>query len=312
MPRARLPQTDEDEFYHEDLIGLDVVDRAGALRPGRWRWSITAPATSSRSPAEGGTDLLLPFTREAVPEIDLAARPAGDRPAGRACLGGRGRHDGSRPGMPPCSRCSPRCFPGRSACRWPARRCSAALWRLERGRHPRLHHRPAPDRRRYAVRRRGRHGDAAGHRGARPGRCSAPSGDARPRLFLSAARRPLTQDRGAALAAGPGRGAAVRPLRRCRPARHRGARARRGLARRLRALGRRDRGHGAARRLCAAAARRAWAQPDSLAEESFADGLLEYPHYTRPQLWEGRPVPEVLLSGHHARIRAGGARRRWR
>jgi tRNA (guanine37-N1)-methyltransferase len=45
-------------------------------------------------------------------------------------------------------------------------------------------------------------------------------------------------------------------------------------------------------------------QPESLVEESFSSGLLEYPHYTRPQLWEGRPVPEVLLSGHHARIRA--------
>ena len=42
----------------------------------------------------------------------------------------------------------------------------------------------------------------------------------------------------------------------------------------------------------------------SLAEESFADGLLEYPHYTRPQSWEGRDVPAVLLSGHHARIEA--------
>jgi tRNA (guanine37-N1)-methyltransferase len=45
-------------------------------------------------------------------------------------------------------------------------------------------------------------------------------------------------------------------------------------------------------------------QPESLVEESFTSGLLEYPHYTRPQLWEGRSVPEVLLSGHHARIRA--------
>ena len=44
--------------------------------------------------------------------------------------------------------------------------------------------------------------------------------------------------------------------------------------------------------------------PASLDEESFAGGLLEYPHYTRPQVWEGRAVPEVLLSGHHARIRA--------
>lgn len=43
---------------------------------------------------------------------------------------------------------------------------------------------------------------------------------------------------------------------------------------------------------------------DSLSEESFSDGLLEYPQYTRPQSWEGRTVPDVLLSGHHERIRA--------
>ncbi len=43
---------------------------------------------------------------------------------------------------------------------------------------------------------------------------------------------------------------------------------------------------------------------ESLFEESFEDGLLEYPHYTRPRDWRGRPVPEVLLSGHHERIRA--------
>jgi tRNA (guanine37-N1)-methyltransferase len=42
----------------------------------------------------------------------------------------------------------------------------------------------------------------------------------------------------------------------------------------------------------------------SLAEESFEQGLLEYPQYTRPQSWNGREVPEVLLSGHHERIRA--------
>jgi tRNA (guanine37-N1)-methyltransferase len=39
-------------------------------------------------------------------------------------------------------------------------------------------------------------------------------------------------------------------------------------------------------------------------EESFADGLLEYPQYTRPQVWEGRPIPEILLSGDHAKIAA--------
>jgi tRNA (guanine37-N1)-methyltransferase len=40
------------------------------------------------------------------------------------------------------------------------------------------------------------------------------------------------------------------------------------------------------------------------AEESFADGLLEYPHYTRPQLWEGRTIPDVLVSGDHGKIAA--------
>ncbi|MEM6905840.1 MAG: tRNA (guanosine(37)-N1)-methyltransferase TrmD, partial [Pseudomonadota bacterium] len=41
---------------------------------------------------------------------------------------------------------------------------------------------------------------------------------------------------------------------------------------------------------------------ESAEDESFARGLLEHPHYTRPAVWEGRAVPEVLLSGHHARI----------
>lgn len=41
----------------------------------------------------------------------------------------------------------------------------------------------------------------------------------------------------------------------------------------------------------------------SLDEESFERGLLEYPHYTRPAEWQGRAVPEVLLSGHHEKIR---------
>lgn len=42
--------------------------------------------------------------------------------------------------------------------------------------------------------------------------------------------------------------------------------------------------------------------PESLAEESHADGLLEYPHYTRPAVFRGWSVPEVLLSGNHAAI----------
>ncbi len=40
----------------------------------------------------------------------------------------------------------------------------------------------------------------------------------------------------------------------------------------------------------------------STEEESFSDGLLEHPQYTRPAVWNGREIPEVLLSGHHAKI----------
>ena len=41
---------------------------------------------------------------------------------------------------------------------------------------------------------------------------------------------------------------------------------------------------------------------ESSEEESFSEGLLEYPHYTRPQVYEGQEVPEILLSGDHARV----------
>jgi tRNA (guanine37-N1)-methyltransferase len=42
---------------------------------------------------------------------------------------------------------------------------------------------------------------------------------------------------------------------------------------------------------------------ESLEEESFSAGLLEYPHYTRPEVFRGTRVPEILLSGHHEKIR---------
>ncbi|MBN2676200.1 MAG: tRNA (guanosine(37)-N1)-methyltransferase TrmD [Alphaproteobacteria bacterium] len=44
-------------------------------------------------------------------------------------------------------------------------------------------------------------------------------------------------------------------------------------------------------------------QPESLSEESFENNLLEYPHYTRPAVWKEQEVPEVLLSGHHEKIK---------
>ena len=45
-------------------------------------------------------------------------------------------------------------------------------------------------------------------------------------------------------------------------------------------------------------------KPESLAEESFEDGLLEHPQYTRPRTFEERDIPEVLLSGHHEKVAA--------
>lgn len=44
--------------------------------------------------------------------------------------------------------------------------------------------------------------------------------------------------------------------------------------------------------------------PASAEDESFEGDLLEYPHYTRPRVWEDKEIPEVLLSGHHGRIEA--------
>ena len=42
----------------------------------------------------------------------------------------------------------------------------------------------------------------------------------------------------------------------------------------------------------------------SSAEESFSGGLLEYPQYTRPAVFEGRPIPDVLTGGDHAKVKA--------
>lgn len=42
----------------------------------------------------------------------------------------------------------------------------------------------------------------------------------------------------------------------------------------------------------------------SVEDESFSDGLLEHPQYTKPAIWDGREIPDILLSGHHARINA--------
>jgi tRNA (guanine37-N1)-methyltransferase len=125
----------------------------------------------------------------------------------------------------------------------------------------------------------------------------------RPRLLMSPRGRPLTQSRVAELAAGPG------PLIIC--GRFEGVDQRVIEARNLEEVSVGDYvlsgGEIAAMALIDACVRLlpgVMGKLASGADESFSDGLLEYPQYTRPQEFEGQPIPEILLSGDHARVAA--------
>jgi tRNA (guanine37-N1)-methyltransferase len=124
-----------------------------------------------------------------------------------------------------------------------------------------------------------------------------------PRLLMSPRGRPLTQSRVMELAAGPG------ALIVC--GRFEGVDQRVITARRLEEVSIGDYvlsgGEIAAMALIDACVRLlpgVMGKPGSVTEESFADGLLEYPQYTRPQEFEGLPIPEILTSGDHARVAA--------
>ncbi|HWK64616.1 MAG TPA: tRNA (guanosine(37)-N1)-methyltransferase TrmD [Rhizobiaceae bacterium] len=132
---------------------------------------------------------------------------------------------------------------------------------------------------------------------------AAPTGDPRPRLLMSPRGRPLTQERVRALAEGPG----VMIL--C--GRFEGVDQRVIEARQLEEVSIGDYilsgGEPAALVLLDAIVRLlpgVMGNEASGTEESFENGLLEHPHYTRPQEFEGRTIPEVLTSGNHARIAA--------
>lgn len=134
---------------------------------------------------------------------------------------------------------------------------------------------------------------------------AAPHDDARPRLLMSPRGAPLTQARVRALAEGPG----VVIL--C--GRFEGVDERIIEGRGLEELSIGDYvlsgGEIAALVVLDACVRLlpgVMGKEGSMAEESFEGGLLEYPHYTRPREWEGRPIPDVLLRGDHA------ATARWR
>jgi tRNA (guanine37-N1)-methyltransferase len=125
--------------------------------------------------------------------------------------------------------------------------------------------------------------------------------DTRPRLLMSPRGRPLTQERVAELARGQG---AVIVC-----ARFEGVDERLISTRQLEEVSLGDfilsGGEIAALALLDACVRLlpgVMGKEASAAEESFADGLLEYPQYTRPPVFEGAPIPEVLLSGDHGRV----------
>jgi tRNA (guanine37-N1)-methyltransferase len=131
----------------------------------------------------------------------------------------------------------------------------------------------------------------------------AVAADERPRLLMSPRGAPLTQSRVAALAKGPG------ALIVC--GRFEGVDERVIAARNLEEVSLGDYvlsgGEIAAMALIDACVRLlpgVMGKEASGAEESFAAGLLEYAQFTRPAEWEGHPIPEVLLSGDHAKIEA--------
>jgi tRNA (guanine37-N1)-methyltransferase len=132
---------------------------------------------------------------------------------------------------------------------------------------------------------------------------AADAAPGRPRLLMSPRGRPLTQSKVVELAVGSG------PLIIC--GRFEGVDQRVIEARRLEEVSVGDYvlsgGEIAAMALIDACVRLLPGVMGKLAsgsDESFSDGLLEYPQFTRPQEFEGRPIPEILLSGDHARVAA--------
>ncbi|MGO9392672.1 tRNA (guanosine(37)-N1)-methyltransferase TrmD [Rhodoblastus sp.] len=130
---------------------------------------------------------------------------------------------------------------------------------------------------------------------------ATPLGDPRPRLLMSPRGKPLTQEMAREFASGPGL------VILC--GRFEGVDERVIEGRGLREISIGDYilsgGEIAALTLLDACVRLlpgVMGKHESGDDESFEGGLLEYPHYTRPREWEGRPIPDMLLSGDHAKI----------
>ena len=194
----------------------------------------------------------------------------------------------------------PEMFPGPLGQSLAGRALSAGLWSLD-----------AQDIRAHATDKHGTVDDTPA--GGGPGMVMKPDvlaraldaipADGRPRLLMSARGRPLTQARVAELAKGSGLVALC--------GRFEGVDERLIVARHLEEVSTGDYvlsgGEIAALALLDACVRLipgVMGKEASGAEESFAAGLLEYPQYPRPQMFEGQPIPEVLTSGDHGKVKA--------
>ncbi|MBC6442387.1 MAG: tRNA (guanosine(37)-N1)-methyltransferase TrmD [Rhodobacteraceae bacterium] len=347
--RDTLPGLPDDTFYISDMIGLTVFDTGGAML-GRIRAVQDYGAGNILEvQRKGAGDLLLPFTTEVIPTVDLDAgrvvanppegviqamklpdRPSRAQPAGQPCTTGltfstlphrgatmtdgpKSRKPGHITGQaagPPLAdvwavrviTLFPDAFPGTLGLSLTGKALSDGLWQLHttdlrrfgRGRHRSVDDRPA--------------GGGAGMilrpdvvaaaleqvatpfpRRVWPVVCLSPRG----RPFTQATARRWAQGRGLTLLCGRFEGVDERVLQDCQ----------------VEEVSLGDfvltGGEIAAQALIDATVRlipHVLGKHESTEEESFSNGLLEYPQYTRPGIWNGRAIPEVLLSGHHARI----------
>ena len=329
MPRDRLPEPDRNEYYHADLLGLEAVRDDGTLM-GRVRAVHDFGAGDLIEIEDSwGRTAMVPFSHAVVPVVEVPAGrlvvrpPAGLLPDGFAePPTGDESEDNGAPGSPGDRAVTekrslpwtarvltlcPEMFPGPLGLSLAGRGLEMGRWVLE-----------TVDIREFA-RDKHRSVDDAPFGGG-PGMVMRPDvvdtaiasvvdgPPGGPLLYLTPRGQPLTQAWVRDLAAGDGM------VLLC--GRFEGVDERVLEARSARPCSLGDfvlsGGEPAAIALIDACVRLlpgVVGAEESLAEESFESGLLEYPHYTRPREWRGRRVPEVLLSGDHGRIRA--SRRAW-
>ena len=306
VPADESPE-DPEEFYDHQLVGLAAEDLDG--RP---LGEVTAVLHGAQDllqvRALDGRDALVPFVAALVPEVDV--------PAGRVVIADRPGLVTAFPEDDGVVRIDVvTIFP--DVVRLPRRLAHRQGPHVRAARHrrprpARLDARPAPHRRRHAVRRRRRHGDEAravgrgarragldrlDRRPARDRRSSVPTPSGRP--FTQAVARELATRDHLVLACGRYEGIDQRVVDDAATSYD------------VQELSLGDfvlnGGEVAALAFIEAVVRLLpgfMGNPESLAEESHEDGLLEYPVYTKPASWRGHDVPPVLLSGDHAAIAA--------